>query len=181
MRLGQRDIAKLAYGVQQQALIQLGGAAGVPWELLSFANQEPYLYRVQRALNTNQASGSTPNAATFTIPLAGTGFTAFTGALTTNAAIGGYANVFPLKAATSLTGTASPGDTFVIAGITYTICAPALAAANIANVLVDPPAPAAGITSGTTWSAYTAQTANNAKSGAVFDQAVLCCFDLLGG
>jgi hypothetical protein len=43
--------AKVAYDASQEALNELGGSAGVPWEQLTGAQQEPYIAEVWSILN----------------------------------------------------------------------------------------------------------------------------------
>ena len=89
---------------------------------------------------------------TFTVPTAGL---VPTGAQTVSGAVAAGANVIVLTAATTLTGTANAGDTFVVGGVTYTVLAAVGAAGNLATLTVSPAVGVGGISGGATWSSYT--------------------------
>ncbi len=181
MLLSFRDIAKAAYAAQQQALVQVGGAAGATWENLSSTAQEGALALVRGILRGNSASGIVlggQNAYAFNTHVGGAGATVGTTPVTA-AATTTFEGFLSLSAAT-LTGTMEAGDTITIAGIVYTVLAPATAAANAITVYVGADQPVAAIASGTAFT-YAAAGANAAHAQYVFNEVVLALSGLMGG
>lgn len=160
MDISKNDLAHLAYDAQQAALVQLGGSAGSTWETLSLANRQTAHNRV----SFFQSGGI--QASAFNTALPGAGLTVGSTPVVTNA-VATMAKTMVLSAAT-LTGTTNIGDTFVVAGVTYTIQNVAAAASNSVTVQVEPKVPVA-IAASTAFSSYTAVAATAGKAQLVFD------------
>lgn len=62
MRLGTLQIAEIAYTAQQEALAQVGGSAGAPWNTLTQAQRDAVTTAVRTQVETTPIPASPINA-----------------------------------------------------------------------------------------------------------------------
>lgn len=185
MRLSPLEVAKISWQVNQQAAIQIAGSGTVTtWSNATAAQQEGQLALVGIVMQNAGMPGGVwgpglPNAKFHTAglsvgstPVVAVAIPATTGALPT-------AIAFDLGAAT-LTGTTNCGDTFVVAGITYTILGFNTAASNaVVTYAYNATGGGVGvaIAANTAFSSYTVASAGLVQANVIGFQTII---ELLG-
>lgn len=131
MKMSPRNIAMVAYEAQQQALTQLGGTIGLPWEQATSATQDTAFARVLYIKNSLAASGAV--SGTFNTNVATAGLSVGSSPVISPAANAGD-RIITLTAGT-LTGSANPGDTISLTAVWSLVTTGSITTSGSANAI----------------------------------------------
>jgi len=138
MKMSPRNIAMVAYEAQQQALTQLSGTVGLPWEQASAATKQTAHARVLQIISSSRSSVAS-NAGvpgTFNTVVATAGLTIATSPNVTVAAAAGD-RLITIGAGTC-TGTINPGDTISLTGVWSLVTTGSIQTSGSGNTINSP-------------------------------------------